>query len=129
MTCQAASRADLHVCTMPFGYSAPKSFVKLFNEAVLFGSSRASAIDFFARLLRKTRVTCGRCDEGMDITLWSQTEIRQLYVMARRCGYGQLKERIHRDYDEKRPTCPACGLTAHLAHICLPLFDDWPLPI
>lgn len=124
MTPRIANPAQLHLCIMPSGYVAPRALFKLFYEAVLFSTSRSCAIDFFGRLLRRTRVICGRCGTRIDITLWSQTEINRLYVLGRRADGRQLQERMQRDYVERTPTCPACGRTTHLAHIHLPFFED-----
>lgn len=115
----------LHLCEMPHGYVAPRSFVKLFYHAVVWSKSQSSAIRFFLHLLRDTRVVCGRCRTTIHCKLWNRGAARRLYAVARRAGNDwQLEDRMLGDYSRLQPTCPACGLTTHLAHIELPLFED-----
>ena len=104
-----------HVCTMPNTYHAPRGFSKLLYEAVLFGSSRASEINFLSRFVQRTVVACGRCGSRIDNALWSRKEIAAFCNFAAQSDLDALRALIQGDYDAKRPRCPACAHVAPLA--------------
>lgn len=107
--------SSLHDCQMQFGYYAPRAFAKLLFEGVVFGSSRAASNSFFCRLMRKTRVTCGRCGARMLASIWTRDEVASLFDLGKAKGLDHLGVVMCREYDGRVLTCAACNHVAHLA--------------
>ena len=76
----------LHIFMMPGGYVAPRGLFKLFYEGAVCSNSRRQSLAFMMKVLRDTRVVCGRCGATIDCRLWGESEIRRFHALARHQG-------------------------------------------